>query len=337
TIPTLKAIKDFYPKSLLFLLVRAPNGEILEEEPYIEKIFSVTKHVGEVIKNAYRDIRLTFALRKEKFDLVIDLRASDRGAYLAFLSGAPLRVARHYESLSWRDMFFTHLVPERANDSACRGPVYHSLEIIRPLGIEAKDTVPRLTISFDAQEKIINLLREKNIIRSHKCFATINPFSRWRYKEWPYNRWAEIAIELKEKWNIQPILIGSREDEKRSKEIENVSLNSVINLVGKTSLKELAALLNFAFLHIGIDSAATHIAAAVGTPTITIFGPTDWRDWAPQGDQHRVIYEARDCVPCRRKGCNDSEQSLCLTNLSSQMVLSKIEEFLKDRNKNETC
>lgn len=324
TIPSLMAIKNRYPSSKLSMLVREPNGEILAEEPYLEEIFSVKKRVGGWLKNLYLDLSLIFTLRNKRFDFVIDLRASDRGAYLAFLTGAPIRVAMHYESLSWRDRFFTHLAPERIFDASRRGPIYQSLEVLRPLGIEPGETSYRLSISPTTLDRVIHRLKEIGADPAHHRLVTLNPFSRWRYKEWPLERWAEVAEKLREK-NLLPVLIGAADDEKRAKDIERKTKTQMVNMVGKTPLKELPALLNLAFLHVGIDSAATHIAAAVGTPTLTIFGPTDWRDWAPQGDIHRVIYDVRDCVPCRKKGCNDSEISSCLNELGVLKVINEIE------------
>jgi len=94
-------------------------------------------------------------------------------------------------------------------------------------------------------------------------------------------------------------------------------------------LAELAGLLNLSYLHIGVDSAGPHIAAATGTPTVTIYGPSSWQDWAPIGDQHQVVLPEMDCVPCKRKGCNHSGRSLCLKALSTDSVKSVIHEVMK--------
>ena len=90
----------------------------------------------------------------------------------------------------------------------------------------------------------------------------------------------------------------------------------------------MAALLQMSRLHIGVDSAAPHIAAAVGTPTITIYGPSDWRDWAVQGDRNMVVLPDMDCVPCRQKGCDGNGRSKCLDNLSIAKVQDAVETML---------
>ena len=87
------------------------------------------------------------------------------------------------------------------------------------------------------------------------------------------------------------------------------------SVAGKTTLGELAALLSRSSLHLGVDSAAPHIANAVGTPTVTIFGPSDWRGWAIPDATHRVVCPDDPCVPCHKKGCDHTEVSLCLDNM----------------------
>ena len=102
------------------------------------------------------------------------------------------------------------------------------------------------------------------------------------------------------------------------------------NLAGKTSLGELPAVLKKSSLLIGIDSAAVHIAAAVGIPTITIFGPSSPVSWAPRGKKHRIIQKDMPCVPCRQKGCNNSEVSRCLNELEPEEVIPLVEKQLNE-------
>ena len=102
----------------------------------------------------------------------------------------------------------------------------------------------------------------------------------------------------------------------------------MVNLAGQTTLAELAGVLSLSRLHIGVDSAAPHIAAATGVPTITIYGPSSWFDWAPVGKDHRVILPEMDCVPCHKKGCDGSGQSRCLNELTPEQVIPVICEAL---------
>jgi heptosyltransferase-3 len=136
---------------------------------------------------------------------------------------------------------------------------------------------------------------------------------------------------LWEAHRLPAVLIGSREEAAACDGIIAGCKGRAFNLAGKTSLGELAALIAMSTLHLGVDSAAPHIAAAVGTPTVTIHGPTDWRAWRIADDRHRMITPAMDCVPCHRKGCDDSGRSLCLERLEVATVMKAVEEQLQKK------
>jgi len=104
---------------------------------------------------------------------------------------------------------------------------------------------------------------------------------------------------------------------------------SPINLGGKLSLEQLVAIISHATLFIGIDSGPMHMAAAVNTPVAAIFGPQTKVTWGPYGENHVVIQKEWDCVPCIRKGCNDSGKSRCLDELSFEEVIGAVEPRLR--------
>ncbi|HUV50346.1 MAG TPA: glycosyltransferase family 9 protein, partial [Anaerolineae bacterium] len=106
----------------------------------------------------------------------------------------------------------------------------------------------------------------------------------------------------------------------KSIDIVNKCKGRIYNLTGRTTLDELAGVLSFSSLHVGVDSAAPHIAAAVGTPTITIYGPSEWLVWAPLGETHSVVTPDRYCAPCHQKGCDGSGTSKCLEELTIDKV-----------------
>ncbi|RLB31511.1 MAG: hypothetical protein DRG87_02270, partial [Deltaproteobacteria bacterium] len=104
----------------------------------------------------------------------------------------------------------------------------------------------------------------------------------------------------------------------------------VYNLAGKTTIGELAGVLKKCNLVIGIDSATIHIAAAVGTPTVSIYGPSAPVNWAPLGEQHLVIFKDLPCVPCRQKGCNHSGVSRCLQELEVGEVIEVLDKKISE-------
>ena len=277
----------------------------------------------------FDQIRFVRDLREEHFDVVFDLRADDRGAFTAWLTGAPYRVAQYYRGLPfWRNMLFTHLVDPPSPESPSLGAADQSLRIIRSFGIEARTSKPRLWVPDEVLRETVRMLQQEGIDKE-ETWVTINPFSRWSYKEWDDGKWARVVDWLMHDWGMPSVIVGSPVERERAAGITE-ACRGAHNLAGKTTLLELAAVLSMSRLHIGVDSAAPHIAAAVGTPTVTIYGPSDWRDWAPVGDGHRVVVPDMICAPCRNKGCDGSEESRCLEELTVEEVQRVIRDALMD-------
>lgn len=320
-IPTFKALKSAFPHAELSVLTRNPYGDLLFDDLHIDKIFQVDQ------QSIFRELQLLKNLRREKFDLIFDLRADDRGAFTSFLVGAPIRAALYYPGLTWRNRAFTHLVDPPPQKERVFGAAEQSLKIIRGFGIKETTTIPKIFVSKIIKDKIVELIDAEKI-ETMRGFITINPFSRWSYKEWSMAKWSELAQFIWQKYAMPAIVVGSTEERKRAERFVSATGSPVFNFAGKTTLREMPALLQMSRLHIGVDSAAPHIAAAVGTPTLTIYGPSDWRDWVPPGEKNQVVLPDMDCVPCYKKGCNGSGKSECLENLSVNKVQDKVASIL---------
>jgi predicted lipopolysaccharide heptosyltransferase III len=323
TTPTIKTLKENHPSGEIFVLLRSHARQLLEGYPLVDGLFSLDKKKKSFAEEiAYqRDILL--GLRSERFDLSIDLRAGTRGAFVSFLSGARVRIGRYRgDGRLCRNRLFTHLVsPENELNQYA---AMHSLNMLAPFDLEIEDTHPELITTYEQQRSAENILREERIPPDRPILA-LHPFSRWGYKEWPIKNYAKLINYMCSRYKVSLIVTGSIEERARASEIARMSRSNVHNLAGTTSLGELAAILKKCSLLIGIDSAPMHIAAAVGTPTVTIFGPSSPLNWAPQGKHHSVISKDLPCVPCRQKGCNNSEVSRCLDELSAEEVIPVID------------
>ena len=168
------------------------------------------------------------------------------------------------------------------------GAPEQSLKIIRGFGIKETTSIPQIFVDEKLKDKMSKLLTEEKV-ETKNGWISINPFSRWSYKEWDIDKWRQLASFIWQKYKMPVIITGSAAEKKRADELAVDSRSALYNFAGKTTLREMAALLQMSSMHVGVDSAAPHIAAAVGTPTITIYGPSDWRDWAPTGDKNMVV------------------------------------------------
>lgn len=322
-IPAYWALKAAFPQAGLSVLVRNHHGDFLLDDSHIDKIFTVST------ESVWSGIQLLRDLRREKFDLVFDLRADDRGAFLSFFSGAKLRAAQYYSGLFWRNRAFTHLVDPPSSGERILGAAEQSLKIIRGFGIKETTSTPQIFVSETSRNTISQMLAGEKI-ETKNGWVSINPFSRWAYKEWDIDKWRQVAFFIWQTYKMPVIITGSAAERARADALAVHHHSPIHNLAGKTTLREMAALLQMSRLHVGVDSAAPHIAAAVGTPTITIYGPSDWRDWAPTGDKNRVVLPDMDCVPCRKKGCEGKGRSICLDNLPVVKVQDAIEAMLRN-------
>ena len=327
--PTFRALSESFPHARVHALVRKPYGSLLSADPHLAGILEVSKSPRKFLERVGGTFRLARELRGAKYDLVVDLRTGDRGAILAFLTGAPARVGRHGdEKPFWHDLLFTRVIVSPPHGP----PQVHpggdqSLRVVREIGVDTEDSRPRLYVDPAALVRARVLLAAEGIDPDGR-FATVNPFSRWRYKEWGHPKWSELIGRLWETHRLPTVVVGSREEADAAGAIVRGSGAPTRSTAGKTTLGELAAVLGRSSLHMGVDSAAPHIAAAVGTPSLTIFGPSDWRAWTVVDDLHRVVTPDRHCVPCHRKGCDGTERSLCLEELTVGEVLRAVEEIL---------
>jgi len=329
TTPTIRAVKENHPDASVSILVRKPYGSLLVADPNIHEVVEFEKTHSALPRLLREYTTFALRLRHARYDLVVDLRTGDRGAIFSFLTGAPVRVGRlDGERKFWQRILYTTL----HNPPFAPLPVHpgadQSLRIVRALGMDTQDSAPKLHVAINDMARACELLSECELAPDHH-YVTINPCSRWKYKEWGYEKWGELADMLWRVYQLPVILVGAPEDVAATTTIAHVRSSHVFNLAGKTTLGELAALLSLSALHLGVDSAAPHIAASVGTPTVTIFGPSNWKGWMAVNDFHRVVAASMPCVPCNRKGCDDTWKSRCMDELGVNDVWKTTDELLE--------
>lgn len=326
---TFRALKDRLPDARIHALVRKGCGALLAADPNLSGIFESHRGGGKLSDVARGNLALARSLRAERFDLVIDLRTGDRSAILALLARGTEKVAHAGDGAFWRRFIFTRLVdrlvaaPPPAHPGADQ-----SLRILRAVGFDVGNFPPRLYVSDEADAAAVEILSAAGISPGTR-FVTINPFSRWKYKEWGYDRWTEVIAGLGERHGVPSVLIGSTEESGEAAGILRKAGGEGRSITGKTSLGELAAVLRRSTLHLGVDSAAPHMASALGTPTLTIFGPSDWRAWVLPDDLHRIVAPDLPCVPCNKEGCDRKGRSVCLEELPAKKVLRAAGEMLR--------
>ena len=333
TTPAIRAARETYPDARISILTFKPYGSLLAADPHVYEVVETARVRGALFHRLREFVAFARRLRQRRYDLVIDLRTGDRGAILSFLTGASERIGcQGIKKQFWHKILFTKTI--RTLKSA-PPPVHpgadQSLRVVREIGIDTADSIPKLYIAPTNRLRASALLAEAGVA-PETGMVTVNLFSRWKYKEWNNSKWGEVIDQIWETRHMPVVLIGSLEEAAACQEIVAGREGRVANLAGKTTLGELVAVLSMSALHMGVDSAAPHIAAAVGTPTVTIHGPSDWRAWRIIDDLHKVVIPTMECVPCNRRGCDDTEISQCLRCLEADAVIEVVGQALQKPN-----
>ena len=272
-----------------------------------------------------KEFSLYGELKGRNYDLIVHLSEQPRGAWLARVLGARFSVAPAMKDRGafWRRSF-THLYPIAAR----RHQVEVNLDALRRLGIQPAPEQKKVTFvpGADAERKIESLL-------DGRPFVQVHPASRWRFKCWPAEKNAELIERLSAE-GLKVVVTAAPDDaEKRFvEEILGKTTANPLNLAGKLSIKELGALAARAKIFVGVDSMPMHLAAAMGTPTVALFGPSGEAEWGPHfipgGAAHRVVTSNHSCRPCGLDGCGGGKVSECLTTLPVEAVHAAARELL---------
>jgi heptosyltransferase-3 len=202
--------------------------------------------------------------------------------------------------------------------------VDQNLAALRALGIEALN--PRLQFFWneEVEQRVRDLLASLGLAGGR--FAVMHPGAGWRFKCWTPGGYARVIEFFKEEWGLTTVLTGTKvpHEQELLAAVHQECRAAPVDLAGRLSLKELGALISKARLFFGMDSAPMHLAAAVNTPAVALFGPSGVFNWGPWGEGHLVINKDWDCLPCGQDGCEGGKISRCLVELTPAEVLARM-------------
>jgi heptosyltransferase III len=322
--PVIDALKEAWPNCQLTYLVAKGTEAMIAGHPGLDGLMVVDRRGASWVQM----LHFIRKLRQSRFDLVLELSGGDRGAFYSFLTGAKERLGfEHPGQPIWqRQACFTRLLP--------RPPVKmhlveQNLAAVRALGIECRK--PRLRFFWDneVERRVQNILTSFGL--AGRPFVVMHPGAGWRFKCWTPSGYARVIEAFEQKWNLPVVLSGTKAAHEQDllTAILQECQGSPINLAGSLSLKELGSLISRARLFFGVDSAPMHLAAAVNTPAVALFGPSGVFNWGPWGEGHLVIKKDWKCLPCGRDGCEGSKISRCLMEIEPDEVLEAMSQHFK--------
>jgi len=329
-VPTVRAFREAFPRAFLAAAVNAGTEEMLTGNPLLDEIlvFDPRWKTLPFLQRIAREAEFARKVHRGKFDLAVNLTEGDRGAFLCLASRARIKVGmRHPRGLWWKGRVYDHLV-EPPDWKA--HTVEKMLEVPRSLGLQPRDKRVEIFYSPEDRRSVDRLLAGQGV-GPEEPLVHIHPTSRWLFKCWRDEAVAGVIDALEGSGRARAVLTGGGEEKerKRIEAILKACRNRPVNLAGKLTLKQLAALSHRSRVFLGVDTAPMHIAAAVGTPVVALFGPSGEFNWGPWGEGHRVIKKDWECRPCGKDGCGGSKRSRCLDEISEEEVLREVFEILE--------
>jgi heptosyltransferase III len=325
------------PRAEIDALVYAETAAMLAGHPSIAQTHVIDrdwKRQG-LVRQTRAERALLSALRKRRYDLIVHLTEHPRGAWLSRLLRPRYSVARHLDRAHWLwRTSFTHYyrLPRRTP----RHTVECNLDSLRRIGLQPAPGDRALVLAPDgaAAARVRGLLAQHGI--EPRRFIQLHPGSRWLFKCWPAEHYAALLEQLvADGWRV--VLTGAPDPRERAlvdailAAIRQPTRSRVTDLGGQLSLTELAALTREARAFVGVDSAPMHIAAAVQTPVVALFGPSGDIEWAPWQVPHRIVASTEHpCRPCGNDGCGGGKISECLTTLPVARVHAALTAILAE-------
>ena len=322
-LPVSYAIKETYPDARVTWVVEPPALNILEDNPYIDEIIIFEKKKFKESLSGFLENFSPFRrkLKEGHFDIALDLQGLGKSAAIAYFSGAKKR----YGTCNMREMsnFISKpVIGEHKNGHI----VERYLDVTRAIGCRVNDVVFPVAIS-EKDERIAKDTIKKYGVSDGASYAVLAVGANWPNKRWPVSYYADLADWLFGQQIIPVFVGGGALDENLISEITRKAQIPPVSIVGKTTLKQLAAVIKNSQFVIGGDTGPVHLAAGLKVPTIMLMGPTDANRNGPYGQSENAIEVNRPCRWCWKRACPKGLD--CLSAISVDMVKSKIRTMIK--------
>jgi lipopolysaccharide heptosyltransferase II len=313
TLPALKALRKKFPAAQVTVIVSPGLESLIQGTPYADnvQVFDREKH-----KRRLKDfIEFAVRLRAERYDLFIDMQPSLRSMVLRLMSNAP-------HILVYRKQKRSRTGERRLHAAE------NFLDTLRPLGIDSSVESIELPVAAEVHTNIDRVLRARNIDDDRPLIALNCSVGAARpARNWFPERFASLADRLIDELDAQVIFVGGNEDRELVQHILADMKNKAVSAAGDLSIPETAALLAGCKCLVSADTGPLHLATAVQTPVVGLFGSTDPRRTGPIGRGHRVIVKALDCVPCEEKQC-PLRNSACMADITVDEVFNAVRNIL---------
>ena len=336
SIPSISAVREAFPSAHISTLIKSNLSPLLEGNPDINEIIPFNPDLMSIPE------RLKFyrSFKEKNFNLAILMTNSFESALSVFLAGIKNRVGFNKDM---RGIFLTEKIPMPSRKSPRMHQAEYYLTLIEGISIDSKLGVPTrvgrqnlklktyMSIPEDIQMGVNKFWLEKGLTKRHYIIGMNIGASYGYAKRWMPERFTELADMIYSEaeasnYSVEVVLFGGNDDLNIEREIKGRMKHKALSIVGKATLKSLAAWIKRCHLFITNDSGPMHIAAAVGTPIVAIFGSTDPSETSPLCSNYTIVRKSVDCSPCWKRKCPTDHRCMELIEVSD--VMDAVKEML---------
>lgn len=326
--PVVSSLKAAWPKCRITWLVGEAAEELIKYNPYIDEIIIWSRESFEQQLRKFAVLRtydiwrdLQQVLAPKKFYALLDIH----GLFITGVIASQVRAKRRIGMSGSRE--FNSLFMTEIAEPLSRHIVDRYLGLLKPLGINTLDSRMMLVIPENSRRLAEKFLAAVGILLSDR-FVVLVPGTTWPSKNWPAELFAKVACRLHKDFKI--VLCGGKSEIKLGREIQTKAGVVLINAIDKTSMLELAAILERAAVVVSGDTGPLYIAAALGVPTVALFGPTDPEIYAPRGPQHAILFHKFACSFCHKVTCPLGD-GRCMLSVTAEEVVQKVQSIAMGR------
>lgn len=321
--PLVEAFKSTFPDAKVSWLVEPASKPVLESNADLDEVIVWPRGQWKAILKERRYLFFirqfwTFVrdLRRKKFDLAVDAQGLLKSGIWVFLSGAASRVG--IGSREGSRYLMTQVIDRKDADDRISSQ-YRLLA--ENMGLDVGDFRMKVSLNLEAQ-----MYAEKFSGELSSSYVVFCPFTTRPQKHWTKERWPELADLIINRFGLAVVLLGGPDDAEAGELIARPVHHKILNMAGKTTIQQAAALIKGSSLLVGVDTGLTHMGIALDVPTVALFGAT-----VPylntEGKSGTVLYHPMECSPCRRSPTCEGDYT-CMKAISTEEVLSVAERTL---------
>jgi len=325
TLPVLHGLGHRYPEARIEWLVATAFADLVAVEPRLDAVVRFDRRRFRLVGRSPR-VTLDFlsflrGLRSRDYDLVIDLQGLFRSGFMALATRAPVRIG-FVAARELAGVFYTHRIATTRQDVHAADRNYAVADLLGFADV-AMDFSPALT--DDDRQAAARLCHDSGLGGDGR-YAVLVPSTRWDKKCWPAPRFGRLAAAIRQAHGIPSILVGGADDRARGDDAAAASDGAAANLCGRTTLRQLAALIERATVVVTADSTPMHLAAAMGRPLVALFGPTNPARTGPYGRAGDVLLvDDLDCSPCYYRRLTQCPHGhACMERLAVETVAAEV-------------